>query len=149
MAMNVGGGQRISGRLSVPTTLAEINVTPLVDVMLVLLIVFMVSAPMMQQGIQVDLPKANASTLNEVPDQLVVTISRSRQIQINGKEVPNGQYRARLEAIASVKPDVQVFIHADHSLPYGFIAQVMAETKNSRVSRVGLVTEPGETGPKL
>lgn len=125
------------------TTLAEINVTPLVDVMLVLLIVFMISAPLMQQGIQVDLPKANAGSLSEVPDQVVLVVNRSKQILINGKALPQGTLRAKLSAISAAKPHVQVFIQADQSVPYGFIAQVMAEVKQAKVNRVGLVTEPG------
>src|ERR1700741_888305 len=111
MAMNQprsssGPGMSRVGR----TSLAEINVTPLVDVMLVLLIVFMVSAPLMQQGVQVDLPKANAGSLSEVPDQLVLVVNRSRGIAINGNTIPTGSLRGRLEAVADVKPDVQVFI---------------------------------------
>ncbi len=147
MGMSVGGGGPSS---RIPTSLAEINVTPLVDVMLVLLIVFMISAPMMQQGIQVDLPKANAGTLNDVPDQMVLVINKARQIQINGTAIQGGTLRSRLEAVAAVKPDVEVFIQADQSIPYGFIAQVMAEVKKSKINRVGLVTEPGgETSVNL
>jgi biopolymer transport protein TolR len=139
-AARAGGG---SGR-STPTTLAEINVTPLVDVMLVLLIVFMISAPLMQQGIQVDLPKANAGSLSEVPDQLVLVVNRSRQVLINGNVIASGTLRTRLEAVSSVKPNVEVFIQADQGVPYGFVAQVMAEVKKARIHRVGLVTEPGD-----
>ena len=75
---------------SIPSSLAEINVTPLVDVMLVLLIIFMVSAPLMQQGIQVDLPKASAGSLNEVPDQLILTLDRSKQILIANQTIARG-----------------------------------------------------------
>lgn len=124
------------------TVLAEINVTPLVDVMLVLLIVFMVSAPLMQQGISVDLPKANAGSLNEVPDQIVLVLNKARQVTMSGNVVPKGSLRARLGAIAQAKPNVEVFIQADQSVPYGFVAQVMAEVKQAKISRVGLVTEP-------
>lgn len=140
--MNVSGS---SSSRSTPSTLAEINVTPLVDVMLVLLIVFMISAPLMQQGIQVDLPKANAPSISEVPDQLVLAIKKNRQITLNGKTVDKGTLRVRLQAIASVKPDVQVFIQGDQGVPYGVVAQVMAEVKQAKISRVGLVTEPGQT----
>jgi biopolymer transport protein TolR len=144
MSMPKGG----SGR-GVPTTLAEINVTPLVDVMLVLLIVFMVSAPMMQQGVRVDLPKANAGSLQTVPDQLVLVVSKSRQVQINGNSVEPGELGAKLSAVARVKPDVQVFIQADQAVSYGYVAQVMAEVKRAHISRVGLVTEPGDPHMKL
>ena len=147
MAISVGSGSTTSSR--VPSTLAEINVTPLVDVMLVLLIIFMVAAPMMQQGIQVDLPKTNAGTLNDVPDQLVLTVSKGRQITINGNVIEQGTLGARLQAISSVKPDVQVFIQADQTVPYGFIAQVMGEAKKAKINHVGLVTEPGDVNQKL
>jgi len=148
MSGSSGASGSISRR-SVPTTLAEINVTPLVDVMLVLLIVFMISAPLMQQGVQVDLPKANAQSLTEVPDQVILVINRSRQISINGNTIQSGLLRMKLEAISSVKPQVEIFIQADQGIPYGFIAQVMAEVKKARINRVGLVTEPGDPDLKL
>jgi len=140
MAINVGKTQ---------TALSEINVTPLVDVMLVLLIVFMISAPLMQQGIQVDLPKANASTMNEIPDQMVLVVDKSRHVIMNGNRIPEGTVRTRLAAIAKAKPDIQVFIQADAAIPYGFIAQVMAEVKQSGITRVGLVTDPGDPNARL
>jgi biopolymer transport protein TolR len=134
---------------SVPTSLAEINVTPLVDVMLVLLIVFMISAPLMQQGIQVDLPKANTGTLNEVPDQLVLTVNKSQQIIIAEHTIPSGTLLKKLEAIVAAKPRIEVVIQADHAVSYGFIAQVMAEVKKAGISRVGLATEPGDGSTRL
>lgn len=135
---------QISSRQSTPTSLAEINVTPLVDVMLVLLIVFMISAPLMQQGMQVDLPKANTGALNEVPDQVVLLIDHSREIRMNGSPLPHGTLKTKLAAIAAVKPEVQVFVQADQTLPYGFIARVVAEVKRAHIQRVGLVTQPGD-----
>lgn len=134
---------------STPTTLAEINVTPLVDVMLVLLIVFMISAPLMQQGVQVDLPKANAGTISETPEQIVILVDRSKKIRMNGKVIKEGTLRKRLIAIAMTKPDVEVVIQADQTLPYGFIAQVMAEVKQAKIHRVGLVTQPSESGHSI
>jgi len=133
----------------VPPTVAEINVTPLVDVMLVLLIVFMISAPLMQQGIQVDLPKANAGSLSEVPDQLLLVINRSKQIMINNNPVESGKLRIKLESMAKVKPNIEVFIQADQALPYGFIAQVMAEVKKAKINRVGMVTEATDPNFRL
>ena|ERR1700733_9670479 len=150
--MSLGGiksNNRGSGSFSTPTTLSEINVTPLVDVMLVLLIVFMISAPMMQQGIKVDLPKANAGTLNEVPDQLVLILDRSRQISIANHVIQSGTLFRKLEAIATAKPGIEVAIQADQNLTYGFIAQVMAEVKKAGISRVGLVTRPEDSLSRL
>jgi biopolymer transport protein TolR len=135
------------GRVQV--ALAEINVTPLVDVMLVLLIVFMVSAPLMQQGVQVELPKANAGSLSEVPEQLVLVVNRDRAISINGNSVAPGTLRGKLSAISAVRPDVQLFIQADHGVAYGFIAQVMAEAKQAKIQRVGLVTQPSDSDARL
>lgn len=133
------------------TALAEINVTPLVDVMLVLLIIFMVSAPLMNnQGVQVDLPKTSAQTLNDPQEPLVLVINKARQILINDRAIEQGSLRSKLVAIAAAKPNVEVFIHADQSLPYGLIAQVMAEVKKSKIHRVGLVTDPsGEARSRL
>ncbi len=125
-----------------PSTLAEINVTPLVDVMLVLLIIFMISAPMMQQGVHVDLPKANAGSLDDVPEQILLVINSKKQISMSNNLVDITTLRTKLESIASVKPQVQVFIQADQSIAYGFVAQVMAEVKKAKIIRVGLVTAP-------
>ena len=135
------GGAAAGGARSTPTTLAEINVTPLVDVMLVLLIVFMVSAPLMQQGIQVDLPKAGGGTLNESQDPIVISVNKRREIAFNGTTIEGDSLRTRLEAIVRVKPDVQILIQGDQGVPYGAIAQVMGEVKRAKVQRVGLVTE--------
>jgi biopolymer transport protein TolR len=131
------------------TALSEINVTPLVDVMLVLLIVFMISAPLMQQGIQVDLPKANAPMMTEIPDQLILVVDKSRQVSMNGNKIPQGTLRSKLEAISKAKPDIQIFIQADSAIPYGFIAQVMAEVKQAKITRVGLVTEQSDPNFRL
>jgi biopolymer transport protein TolR len=131
------------------STLAEINVTPLVDVMLVLLIVFMISAPLMQQGLQVNLPKANAEAMSEVPDQVVLVVTKSKQVMLSGKEIAAGTLRSRLGAMAEAKPDIEVFIQADQSVPYGFVAQVMAEVKQAKINKVGLVTQPTENGAAL
>jgi biopolymer transport protein TolR len=129
---------------SIPSSLAEINVTPLVDVMLVLLIIFMVSAPLMQQGVQVDLPKANAGSMNETPDQLILTLDRSKQILIGEQTIAKGTLFKKLEAIVRAKPEIEVVIQADQTLPYGFIAQVMAEVKQAGIGRVGLATDQGD-----
>src|SRR6476469_9272292 len=128
MSFKAGSSNRTSNHFgqSGLTTLAEINVTPLVDVMLVLLIVFMISAPLMQQGIQVDLPKANAAAMNEVPEQLILTVNKVRQIALADHIIPGGSLAARLQAIATAKPKIEVLIQADQSVAYGYIAQVMA-----------------------
>ena len=150
MGLSVSGNSQGSfTRRGIPTTLAEINVTPLVDVMLVLLIVFMISAPLMQQGAQIDLPKASTGSLDETPDQIVLVVKQNKKITLNDKPIKKGTLRKKLAGIASVKPDVQVYIRADRKLPYGFIAQVIAEVRQAKIFRVGLVTEPGDTKKRL
>ena len=130
-----GGGRSLS-------TLSEINVTPLVDVMLVLLIVFMISAPLMQQGIQVNLPKANAGAMTETPEQLVLVINRSREIFLADHSVPMASLLAKLTAIAAAKPQIQIVIQADQGVSYGYVAQIMADVKRAGINQVGLVTDP-------
>ncbi|MBN22570.1 MAG: protein TolR [Bdellovibrionaceae bacterium] len=128
-----------------PTNLAEINVTPLVDVMLVLLIVFMVSAPLMQQGVKVDIPQANTGAMEEGPDQIVVSISKKKEIKIDSQDIEKGTLVEKLSAIAKAKPDIQVVVKADQNLAYRVIAQLIAQIKKANVSRVGLATQPGNS----
>ena len=139
MALSFQKNQTGSGTQS---ALSEINVTPLVDVMLVLLIVFMVSAPFMQQGISVDLPKTNAPSMNEAPEQMVLVIERNKRILLNGNLVSSSDLREKLIAIAKMKPNLEIVIQGDQGVPYGTVAQVMAEVKQAGINRVGLATEP-------
>jgi biopolymer transport protein TolR len=131
-----------SSARSIPTTLAEINVTPLVDVMLVLLIVFMISAPLMQQGVQVDLPKANTGAIAETPEQLVLTVHKSKQIYLANHLIPIEQLFKKIESIVGTKPHLEIVIQADQAVAYGLVAQIMADVKRAGVTRVGLITEP-------
>ncbi len=149
MSMNLGGGD-FGGRPGRRTsaTLSEINVTPLVDVMLVLLIVFMVSAPLMQQGVQVDLPKAAAQALDEQQDQIVLVITAEKKLLINKNTIPISSLRTKLLAIYETKQSKEIFIQADQDVPYGFVAQVMADVKRAGISKVGLVTEPPKLGDR-
>jgi biopolymer transport protein TolR len=87
--------------------------------------------------------------MSEIPDQLVLVVDKARRVTLNGNTLPKGTLRDRLAAIGKAKPDVQVFIQADQGLPYGVIAEVMAEVKQAKISRVGLVTEPGDGTQKF
>ena len=127
-----------------PTSLSEINVTPLVDVMLVLLIVFMVTAPLMQQGVQVDLPKAAGQSLDDQQEQIVLVITSEKRIQINKNDIPYSSLGTKLAAIYQHKQNKEIFVQADQTVPYGFVAQVMAEIKRAGITKLGLVTEPPE-----
>ncbi|MGE4234245.1 MAG: ExbD/TolR family protein [Bacteriovoracia bacterium] len=140
MAIGSQNGFQTSNKT--PTTLSEINVTPLVDVMLVLLIVFMVSAPLMQQGVQVDLPKTAAQPLDDQPEQIVLVITKEKKIMINEHELEFSTLKQKLPLIYEKKTNKEIYIQADQSVPYGFVAQVMAALKLSGITKVGLVTDP-------
>ncbi|MBS1957907.1 MAG: ExbD/TolR family protein [Bdellovibrionales bacterium] len=135
------GNRHSGGR----TSLSEINVTPFVDVMLVLLIVFMVSAPLMQQGIEVNLPKANTGSLPQSEDPVVLSIRGDQSIHIDDKAYNVDTARARLNALSVGKPNIQVVVQADEKIPYGFVAKIMAMVKKARINRVGLMTAPDMT----
>ncbi len=122
--------------------LAEINVTPMVDVMLVLLIIFMVTAPLIQQGVQVKLPQASAASLDVQNDPLVVTLTRERKLFFGEVELPLAQLRDRVLGNLKLREDKQVVLHADRDLAYGVVMDVIAALKEAGVDGVGLVTDP-------
>jgi biopolymer transport protein TolR len=129
--------------------MAEINVVPYIDVTLVLLIIFMITTPMLQTGVKVDLPKAESATVEQKDDPpLVVTIDKQEQYFISngdGKDEPvqPEEISARVTAVLSGKPQTQVLINADETLDYGKVVKVMAELKRTGLlSNVGLMTKP-------
>lgn len=123
--------------------LSEINVTPLVDVMLVLLIMFMVTAPMMQQGIEVDLPKTAASGIQtQTEEPLVLVINSSRKITIGKQTVASTDLQTKLKAIFATRKSQQLYIQADRKVDYGFVAETMAEIRAAGITNIGLVTVP-------
>ncbi|HUH66844.1 MAG TPA: biopolymer transporter ExbD [Syntrophales bacterium] len=126
--------------------LAEINVTPLVDVVLVLLIIFMVTAPMLQMGIDVNLPKVKSKSIDVTEEKLVLTINGAKEIFINKNKVPVSGLSAKLESIFANRIDREVFMRADKNVPYGFVVEVMSEVRKAGVDRLGMITEaPEET----
>ena len=120
---------------------SQINVTPLVDVMLVLLIIFMVTAPIIQQGVQVTLPKVKAAALPGKEEQFVVSITRDRQIYLNDSRMTFGGLTEKLTAIARQRPNRKIFIRADEQVPYGDVVKMMAAIKAAGIDNVGMVTE--------
>jgi len=122
--------------------MSEINVTPFVDVMLVLLIIFMVTAPMMVQGLNVDLPEATAKPLESEKEHLILTINKDHQVFINDYEVTVESLGAKLIKILQGRSDREVYLKADKSIPYGIVVQVMAEIKGAGVENLGMITEP-------
>lgn len=127
--------------------MADINVTPLVDVVLVLLIIFMVTAPMLQMGIDVNLPRVQSRSVDVSEEKLVLTINSNREIYINKNYIPYNELRAKLEAILSHRLDREVYLRADKTVPYGYVVEVMGELKKAGVDRLGMITEPPETRP--
>lgn len=123
-------------------TMSQINVTPLVDVMLVLLVIFMVTAPMMQQGVQVNLPKAETKALPAQEESVVVSIERSGRVFINSNEISASDLRSRLSEMFSTRSKKEVFLKADRDVPYGDVVKTMAEIKGAGIERLGMVTEP-------
>lgn len=136
MGMSTGGGD--------DGMMAEINVTPFVDVMLVLLIIFMVTAPMMTTGLEVELPKADAPALSQGDDdQMYLGITKDGTYLINESEFTAEEITVKLAAIAKANPDQDVFLQADAEVPYEKVAQLMAAATAAGIPRVGLVTQPG------
>jgi biopolymer transport protein TolR len=124
-------------------TMSEINVTPLVDVMLVLLIIFMVTAPLMQQGVQVDLPQTSAQLIKDEGDQpIILSLTKEQKIFIGKTEVAREELEVKLTANDKIKRDKKVDLQADRTLPYGFVVDIMAVLKNAGVEQVGMLTEP-------
>ena len=122
--------------------MSDINVTPFVDVMLVLLIIFMVTAPMMMQGVDVSLPEATSEPLDSEKDHLIITIDQKNQVYINDYKVTVEFLGEKLAKILEGRDERGVFLKADENIPWGTVAKVMAEIKNAGVEKLGMVTEP-------
>jgi len=126
--------------------LAEINVTPLVDVVLVLLIIFMVTAPMLSMGIDVNLPRVKSKTIDVNEEKLVLTINKDREIFINRTKILKEDLKVKLENIFAARLDKEIFLRADKTVAYGFVVEVMSEIRKAGVDKLGMVTEtPEET----
>jgi len=127
--------------------MSEINVTPLVDVMLVLLIIFMVTAPMMMQGVDVALPETTSEPLAAEKEHLVISIDPKGQIYINEFQVSLDVLSSKLSKILEGKPDKEAYLRADKNIPYGTVVRVMAEIKAAGIDKLGMVTVPLENKP--
>lgn len=122
--------------------MSQINVTPFVDVMLVLLVIFMITAPMMQQGVQVNLPKADTKALAPHETTVVVSIASSGKLFIDSSEVAATELKTKLSAMFATRSKKEVFLKADKDVPYGEVIKAMAEIKGAGIERLGMVTEP-------
>jgi biopolymer transport protein TolR len=127
-------------------TLTEINVTPLVDVMLVLLIIFMVTAPLIQQGVEVKLPEARAKAIDAEEQKLVLSIKADKTVYLGTSQdaarIPFDRLEEKLRANARAMKERELYLMADRGLPYGFVVEVMATVQRAGISNVGMITNP-------
>ncbi|MBX5482630.1 MAG: protein TolR [Myxococcaceae bacterium] len=141
--MAIGGGR---GGATGRTTMSEINVTPLVDVMLVLLIIFMITAPLIQQGVKVNLPEARAAPVQSEEKKIVLSIDASKNVFIGDVQVPLEELEEKLRTNAKAQADKEVYLHADRDIPYGIVVEVMAAAQRAGISNVGMITDPISSG---
>ncbi len=134
-----GGGRRRRGGKRSPVS--EINVTPLVDVMLVLLIIFMVAAPMMTVGVPIDLPETQAKALNSETQPITVSVKDNGEVYLQETPIAVDEIAAKLEAIATTGYSERIFVRGDAAAPYGVIADVMARIQGAGFKNIGLVTQ--------
>ena len=122
--------------------LSEINVTPLVDVMLVLLIIFMVTAPMIQTGVDVDLPQGKAQVMEKDESKLILTIDKNQQVILGKQPVPVDKLEEVIKNNAKLQADKELYLEADKTIPYGFVVRVMALVKLAGVDKLGMIMDP-------
>ena len=143
-----GGGSRRRGRRRRSRPMSEINVTPFVDVMLVLLIIFMVAAPLQVVGVPIEMPRTAAQSLpTEQEEPLTITLTAEGRVLIQTTEVAEGEIIGRLQAILTERTSDRVFLRADGAVPYARVAVVMGAMNAAGITNIGLVTDDG--GPRL
>jgi biopolymer transport protein TolR len=135
MAFNTSSGKS-------RVAMSEINITPMVDVMLVLLIIFMVTTPMMQQGLDIDLPQTASSGVPTTDEPFVLEIRKNKHIYVGETMIPIEGLQGRLQAIFETRKNKQIYLQADRSVDYGFVAETMGEIRAAGILNIGLVTIP-------
>jgi biopolymer transport protein ExbD len=138
--MAFGGFER--GRTA---PMAEINMVPLIDVMLVLLVIFIVTAPLLTHAVKVDLPKASSEPNLTQPDNVQLAIDRGGLVYWNGEVLDRSGWRSRMDAAAAQRPQPEVHIRADGAVPYRRVAEVMSDAAKAGLARIGFVTDPGQS----
>ena len=132
----------VTGPSSRRAALAEINVTPLVDVMLVLLIIFMITAPMLQHEVEVNLPEVTNEPRTPTDEQLVLTVTKEGSVFLNNTAYTLEALRPQLQVLSRAQPDQEMFLRADAEVPYGTVVQVMDAVKKAGILRLGMITQP-------
>jgi len=141
MAIKVDSAEIGSGGYRIGGTLAEINIIPLVDVTLVLLLIFMLTAPLMYRGIDVNLPKT-AGKPTAVEERMVLTLTKEHTVYLNDKVVPMATLEQHLQNIFRTRQDKTLYLRADQVLQYGFVVETMDRVRRSGIEKLGMVTEP-------
>jgi biopolymer transport protein TolR len=147
MAMGLGGSSRGRGRGKRRTPMAEINVTPLVDVMLVLLIIFMVTAPLLTSGVPIELPDSRANPLDQEPDQVTISLDHQGTVFIDNDRVEVGGLASRLQALHHGGKPPLVTLRADRGIDYGRVMAVMGELNHAGFNSISLVTNGSGEAP--
>jgi len=122
--------------------MSDINVTPLVDVMLVLLIIFMVTAPMMMQGVEVNLPQTTVKPIKTREDPLILTVNKKREIYLENYRIEIDGLEKKVKKIFQNRRDKEILLRADKDVPYGFVIKVISRIKRAGIDKLGMVTEP-------
>jgi len=122
--------------------MSDINVTPFVDVMLVLLIIFMVTAPMMMQGVDVNLPKTTTRHIKTKDEPLILTVNKKREVFIENHRIEINDLEIKIKKIFENRRDKEILLRADKDVPYGFVIKVIARVKRAGIDKLGMVTEP-------
>jgi biopolymer transport protein TolR len=138
MGLNISTSNKAKGRRRL---MSEINVTPMVDVMLVLLIIFMITSPMLVAGIEVDLPETKSSPMSGQDKPLVISINKKGEIFITETKIPAEELVSKLENITKEKKDTRIFVKGDKNLSYGKIVEIMAEIHNAGFTKVALISD--------
>lgn len=146
LASGTGGGRRRGRRSNRRRAMSEINVTPMVDVMLVLLVIFMVAAPLMTVGVEVDLPETSAAPMTGQDEPLVVSVTADGTLYIMDTEVAQDTLAEKLSAITENKRDTRIFVRGDREIDYGRVMEVMGLISEAGFSKVALIAELPEKG---
>ena len=141
MAIKVDGAEGGTGSARLGGSLAEINIIPLVDVTLVLLLIFMLTAPLMYRGIDVNLPKTSGKPTT-VEERMVLTLTKEQTVYLNDKPIPVATLEQQLQSIFKNRQDKTLYLRADQALQYGFVVETMDRVRRSGIEKLGMVTEP-------
>jgi biopolymer transport protein TolR len=133
--MNISGKQKF---------MSEINVTPFVDVMLVLLIIFMVTAPMMMEGVEVNLPQTTTKSIKTPEDPLILTVTENGEITLEKHQIALDDLEVKLKSILKYRRDKEILLKADRNIQYGYVVKVIAGVKRAGIDKLGMITEPIE-----